>query len=1786
MRLACSSYRSPTQFAGVPMRTRAGLRSTASALALATAALSSAPVPARAACSPTVNPTTGQIVTCDSSQPNPVTTAIVAQPGSTNVTVNMLSGAQLNVGSNAIVLSAGGQINNNSGAIIQGTTGINSTGPLTIANDGQIGGTSGPGVVINGAGNSTLTNTGSINGSGTAVQFNTVAGSSQTFNNTGNGSINGNFVGSGDGAIVISNSGNFNGAITISGNGSNSITTASGHNINGQVSISGNSQNTIVNGGAFNNGLVISGAGINSITNQSGAFINQTFSVAGSQNTIDNAGTLNNGLTVSGGGTNFITNHAGATINQTFSVAGSQNTIDNAGTLNNGLTVSGNGINFIANRAGATINQALSVTGNAQSTIINAGTMNNGMSVSGTGSVFNSGTINGGTAINFTSGPGPFTLTIAPSSVINGTVLGTGNDTFQLGGTGAGTFNVNNIGPSQQYQGFSVFNKVDTSTWTLTGTGAQNWTVNGGTLIGDTNSLQGSAITNNAALVFSQGFNGTYAGSIGGSGALTVQGGGTVTFTGANTYSGGTTINGGALRLGNGGASGSIVGDVVDNGTFTINRSDTFTFGGAISGGGAFVQMGTGTTILTGNSSYAGVTTVAAGTLQVSGSIASSSAVTVNSGATLAGTGIVTGQVSSTTINSGGTLAPGNNAVGALLVSGDLTFQSAAQYLVQVSPTSASSTFVTGSTTIAGTLTANALGGSYSNNQIFPVLTSTGGLTGTFNLATTGNFGAGVTLSLAYSAHEVFLLLNAGSTSPSWSPNPATNDWNTGTNWVGNSVPGATEIAQFNNSTKTTISIQQANTLVGALQFNAPAPGYTFLNIAGGVGNPASLIIQGDGVADISGNAPTFVVSGVSGGLGTLQFRNSSTADDAIITTSAFGQTIFSDNSTGGLAQFITTAGGVVDFSGTSGPAGNNRVTAGSIEGAGTYNLGSNTLIVGLNGLSTTVSGTINDGGASGGTGASLIKLGAGTLILSGANTYTGLTAVLAGTLQLGDGGTSGSILGNVFNHTTLAVNRSDTYTFGGIIIGDGQFVQMGPGTTVLTANSFYTGGTTISAGTLQLGSGGASGSIIGNVVDNGTFAINRSDTYTFGGVISGTGSVVQIGSGTTVLTGNNSYGGGTGINAGVLAVAADTNLGATSGSLAFGGGTLQFLAGFSTGRAVTLNAGGGTVDTNGNSATLAGTIGGPGGLTKIGIGTLTLSANNPYTGATTVNAGTLAVNGAIASSAVTVNTGGTLGGTGTVGSTTINGGALSPGNSIGTLTVQGNLVLTAAAAYIVEISPSSADLTNVTGTASLGGTVQAVFGPGSYLTRTYTILSAAGGRNGTFGSLTTPGLPAGFTASLSYTATDAILDLIATLGGGGGGADSASARGPLALNVNQRNVANALNNFFNTGGTLPPNFLPLFNLTGGNLANALTLLSGEPATGAQQVGFQMESQFLNLMLDPFVDGRSGIAGTSGPALGFAPERDEALPDDPRSSSGASVALAYSKALKAPPVAAPTFDQRWTAWGGAYGGGNRTTGDSVIGSHDLSANTAGFAAGLDYRLTPNSVVGLALAGGGTNWSLAQGLGGGKSDAFQAGLYGATRWGPAYLAAAFAFTNHWMSTDRFAFAGDHLTASFNAQSYGGRIESGYRFTTWYGGVTPYAAIQVQSFHTPAYSETDTNGGGFGLSYNSRTGNDTRSELGARFDRVLALYTNAVLSLRARLAWAHDWVSDPTLAPVFQVLPGASFIVNGATPAKNSALASAGTELRIANGVTLLAKFDGEFATHASTYAGTGTVRYTW
>jgi autotransporter-associated beta strand protein len=909
--------------------------------------------------------------------------------------------------------------------------------------------------------------------------------------------------------------------------------------------------------------------------------------------------------------------------------------------------------------------------------------------------------------------------------------------------------------------------------------------------------------------------------------------------------------------------------------------------------------------------------------------------------------------------------------------------------------------------------------------------------------------------------------------------------------------------------------------------------------------------------------------------------------------------------------------GGTVISAGTLQVTNNNSVGTGAVTlGGGIFQAGANGLnfsnpfnvnttggTVDTNGNTLTLAGVIADGNGPG----ALTKMGTGTLTLSAANTYSGGTTVIgglinfksasnfgSGTITLNGGGLQWASGTSTDISSRLAAfgaggatfdTNGNNVTLASALLGTGGLTKIGAGALTLTGTNTYSGATTISGGTLQLGNGGASGSIVGDVTNNGIFAINRSDTFTFGGVISGSGAFAQIGAGTTILTAANTYSGGTAINSGVLAVAADANLGAASGGLAFGGGTLQFLSGFTSNRAVTLNAGGGTFDTNGNTATLAGTISGAGGLTKIGAGALTLTGTNTYSSATTVNAGTLFVNGSIANSAVTVNSGATLAGIGTVGATTINsGGIFAPGTSPGTMTVQGNLAFQSGALYLVQVNPSTASSTNVTagGSATLAGTVNAAFASGSYVSRTYTILSAAGGLNGTtFNNLTTTNLPAGFTSNLSYTPTNVILNLTATLGqpSAPGGPSGPNALGTGGLSINQLNVANSLNTFFNNGGALPPNFVTIFGLTGGNLANALSQLSGEAATGAQKVAFQLTDQFLNVMLDPFVDGRSGVGGGADhPALGFAPERETMPPE---------IALAYASMIKEPRAPLPpVYEPRWTVWGGAYGGSNRTSGDiAIIGSHDLSARTVGFAAGLDYHLTSNTVVGFALAGGGTDWSLSQGLGGGKSDAFQAGIYGATKYGPAYLAAAFAFANHWMSTDRLA-VGDHLTADFNAQSYGGRLEGGYRFGMPYGGITPYAAIQSQSFHTPGFTETGVIPNGFALAFDSRDATDTRSELGARFDRVLAVYSNAVLALRGRVAWAHDWVSDPTLTPLFQALPGASFVVNGAVLPQNSALASAGGELRFANGVTLLAKFDGEFASHSSTYAGTGTLRYRW
>src|SRR6516164_4517392 len=407
-------------------------------------------------------------------------------------------------------------------------------------------------------------------------------------------------------------------------------------------------------------------------------------------------------------------------------------------------------------------------------------------------------------------------------------------------------------------------------------------------------------------------------------------------------------------------------------------------------------------------------------------------------------------------------------------------------------------------------------------------------------------------------------------------------EWTDGTNWSSN--PGVPDkAATFTNNGAPTSATISDDASINTIQFTAGAPAFNFTTSGTGI----TFDVNGTGIVNNYGFAPSFTNND------NLNFNNASSAGNAVIT-----------NSTGANAQFITNTGGIVDFSNTAGLAGDGNISAGSIAGAGNYYLGSNLLTVGGNNLSTTVSGVISDCGDSGSdcsnpgaTGGGLIKIGTGTLTLSGLNNYTGPTAVNAGTLQAG------------------AVNAFSSVSA----------FTVASGATLDLAGFDQTIGSLAGAGAVTLGSA--------TLTTNG----DGSDT-TFSGTISGSGGLVKIGEGTLTLLGNNSYTGGTPLNEGTLAVGSNTALGTGTLTLA-DGTTLQAAAN----RLALANAmqllGNATVDTQSNTMTLSGSISGTGGLDKIGSGTLTLTGASTYTGDTNVNEGVLNVSGSLVS-AVSVNQG------------------------------------------------------------------------------------------------------------------------------------------------------------------------------------------------------------------------------------------------------------------------------------------------------------------------------------------------------------------------------------------------------------------------------------------------------------------------------------------------------------------------------------------------------------------
>jgi uncharacterized protein with beta-barrel porin domain len=406
-------------------------------------------------------------------------------------------------------------------------------------------------------------------------------------------------------------------------------------------------------------------------------------------------------------------------------------------------------------------------------------------------------------------------------------------------------------------------------------------------------------------------------------------------------------------------------------------------------------------------------------------------------------------------------------------------------------------------------------------------------------------------------------------------------------------------------------------------------------------------------------------------------------------------------------------------------------------------------------------------------------------------------------------------------------------------------------------------------------------------------------------------------------------------------------------------------------------------------------------------------------------------------------------------------------------------------------------------------------------------------------------------------------------------------------LNANQIALGNALNGAAQTAGLGGAVFNLLLNTSASGYNLALNQLSGEAATGTQQATFDAMNIFMGTMLDPFNRGTTSTPG--GGASRYAAEdgaRAYAADGHKRSTAERD---AYAMFTKAP--LAKTWDPHWSVWAAGFGGSQTTDGNAAVGSNGATSRIAGTAVGADYIFSPNTIAGFALAGGGTSFSLANNAGSGRSDLFQAGAFVRHTVGSAYVSAALAYGWQDITTNRtVTLAGiDQLQAKLNANAFSGRLEGGYRFVSpWIGGIgiTPYAAAQFTTFDLPAYAEQALVGtNAFALAYGAKSVTDPRTELGIRSDKSFAM-PDGVLTLRGRLAWAHDYDTDRSIGATFQSLPGASFVVNGAAQASDKALTTAAAEMKWRNGVSVSAVFEGEFGSNVQSYSGKGVVRYQW
>ncbi len=690
-------------------------------------------------------------------------------------------------------------------------------------------------------------------------------------------------------------------------------------------------------------------------------------------------------------------------------------------------------------------------------------------------------------------------------------------------------------------------------------------TISDGTLVANNVEALGTGnVTDNATLELNTG--GDFDNAISGSGQVVKSGDETLMLSGANSYTGGTTISGGTLVATNVEALGS--GDVTDNATLELNTGGTFD--NVISGSGQVVKSGDEMLTLSGANSYTGGTTISGGTLVVSNVEALGSG-DVTDNATLE-------------LNTGGDFANNIGGTGSVVKSGDKTL------------TLSGTNSYTGGTTISGgTLVANnveALGtGDVTNNA-------------TLELNTGGDFTNAISGSgqVVKSGDETLTLSGAnsytGGTTISGGTLVATHVNALGTGAIDNRASllldasgqftvtdlttesgGTTEIGAGSTLQATTLTQKSDSTLTINLDSNTVDP---VIHAASQVSLAGTLDITG--IGDVLDSDPA------------------STDDLDTFTLIASDKTIAGDfekltvaGMDADLADFITVDGRIDDtgkqYELTTALTWYADRDDAVTDAHGTFNLTNADGSFAVNTVLENVDATLDPASATGWDGTSLIKQGAGTLILNAENTYTGGTTISGGTLVATNVDALGS--GDVTDDATLELNTGGT--FDNAISGSGQVVKSGDETLTLSGTNSYTGGTTISGGTLVATNVEALGS--GDVTDDATLELNTGGT--FDNAISGSGQVVKSGDKMLTLSGANTYTGGTLISDGTLVA---SNVEALGTGDVTNNATLE------------LNTGG----------TFDNAISGSGQVVKSGDDVLTLSGANSYSGGTLISDGTL----------------------------------------------------------------------------------------------------------------------------------------------------------------------------------------------------------------------------------------------------------------------------------------------------------------------------------------------------------------------------------------------------------------------------------------------------------------------------------------------------------------------------------------------------------------------------------